>query len=118
MKKVLSILIFAMLIAFTNSVSAVAGDVYSFSEGDIDYYAVSNSGGTTVSPENAVAGVLVGYKNGKEINRSIWGFYCSHVNNEVFYEIYDENQNVLAKGKVKDDPVVIKVLASVLEKGK
>lgn len=43
MKKVLSMLFFAMLIAFTSSVSAVADDIYAFSKSDIDYYAVSVS---------------------------------------------------------------------------
>lgn len=111
-------MILTLFVVFTSSASATEDKVYAFSEDGIDYYAVSNSGGSTVSQANAVAGVLVGYKNGEEVNSSIWAFYCYLVNYEVCYKIIGENQEVLAQGMVKDEPVAIKVLAAILEKGK
>lgn len=119
MKKFLSVVLLAVGIIFysQNFVDAAADKVYAFSEDGIDYYAISNYGGSSVSQANAVTGVLAGYKNGKEVNSSIWAFYCL-VNNEICYKIFDENEKVLAQGKVKDEHVAIKVLAAILEKGK
>lgn len=36
----------------------------------------------------------------------------------TLFQFPDENQSVLAEGKVKDVPVAVKVLAAILEKGK
>lgn len=117
MKKFFAAIVLAIFVAGTSSASA--SDVFAFSQNGIDFYVTGNSGGGTLSYTNAVAGIVVGYKNNKPVGTTLWLFaYQARPPHKVEVTVFDENKKVLGTAFLDEDELAQKVLAATLAKGK